>query len=32
VRAIEGSASAKQLANLQQLFAEQLRKGSSSER
>jgi hypothetical protein len=32
VRAIEGSASAKQLANLQQLFAEQVRKGGSAER
>ena len=32
VRAIEGSASTKQLANLQQLFAEQVRKGSSPER
>ena len=32
VRAIEGSASTKQLANLQQLFAEQVRKGGSSER
>jgi hypothetical protein len=32
VRAIEGSASTKQLANLQQLFAEQVRKGGSPER
>ncbi len=32
VRAIEGSASTKQLANLQQLFAEQVRKSSSPER
>jgi DNA repair exonuclease SbcCD ATPase subunit len=32
VRAIEGSASTKQLANLQQLFTDQVRKGSSSER
>jgi chromosome segregation ATPase len=32
VRAIEGSASAKQLAHLQQLFAEQLRKGNPPER
>ena len=32
VRAIEGSASTKQLANLQQLFAEQVRKSGSPER
>jgi hypothetical protein len=32
VRAIEGSASTKQLANLQQLFSEQVRKSSSPER
>ncbi len=32
VRAIEGSASAKQLANLQQLFSEQLRKSNTPER
>jgi hypothetical protein len=32
VRAIEGSASTKQLANLQQLFADQVRKSSSPER
>ncbi|MGA7700496.1 MAG: hypothetical protein WCB27_12865 [Thermoguttaceae bacterium] len=32
VRAIEGSASTKQLANLQHLFAEQVRKSSSPER
>lgn len=32
VRAIEGSASTKQLAHLQQLLADQLRKGGSSER
>jgi hypothetical protein len=32
VRAIEGSASAKQLAHLQQLLAEQVRKGGSPER
>jgi hypothetical protein len=32
VRAIEGSASTKQLANLQQLFTEQVRKGGSPER
>lgn len=32
VRAIEGSASSKQLANLQQLFTEQVRKSGSAER
>jgi len=32
VRAIEGSASAKQLAHLQQLLTEQLRKSGPSER
>ena len=32
VRAIDGSASTKQLANLQQLFSDQVRKGSSPER
>jgi hypothetical protein len=32
VRAIEGSASTKQLANLQQLFSDQVRKSSSPER
>jgi hypothetical protein len=32
VRAIDGSASVKQLANLQQLLAEQVRKGAATER
>ena len=32
VRAVEGSASSKQLASLQQLLAEQVRKGASPER